>query len=404
MSQLPATARTQQQGSLALDVFRGFAAIAMVFNHTGVAWLSQAQMTAGWSGFLVFLGSMAPVLFFFSSGVGQGLSPGKLRRDGGAVDLAWKVTLLLLADRIWAAYLGTAVGLDFFGYIALSMVVVSLVDLHRRAVPLAVGLAVLSLVLRFAVGPRLPEAWLDNPLVGFFTGMTALDGLSYLWAPWIAYPLLGYAAARLGVYPQDDLKTDSLASRLRLRKLASPATLALFVTASLAALAALAMGKIFHRWSTMNLPFFVASLAVVAGCMALSQALAARAVTVANALFMRGVAAFLIVPAHTLLQELAKLVWPAPWSPIWFLVGAVVVLVMSYALSNALASKTPALLRTVAPWMVAAACGLTVLTCVAIALGWWVPKAPGVLVVMVLGQCCAAVLLGARPSAKKALA
>ena len=57
-----------------LDLLRGFAALLMVFNHVGYAALSPQAAQHGASGAIVFLGSVAPVLFFFATGFGGGLA------------------------------------------------------------------------------------------------------------------------------------------------------------------------------------------------------------------------------------------------------------------------------------------------------------------------------------------
>ena len=64
------------QRSLQLDLFRGFAAICMVFNHSGNQLLGEAAASGDWPSWLVFTGSAAPALFFFATGMGAGFSIG----------------------------------------------------------------------------------------------------------------------------------------------------------------------------------------------------------------------------------------------------------------------------------------------------------------------------------------
>ncbi len=53
-----------------LDILRGLAAILMIINHVGYKTLAPNLTEGGLSGTLVFIGSFAPVLFFFVTGVG----------------------------------------------------------------------------------------------------------------------------------------------------------------------------------------------------------------------------------------------------------------------------------------------------------------------------------------------
>ena len=117
-----------------LDLLRGLAGLAMVVNHTAVAVVPAAAATlvslpeaplsmtpVQWAS---FLGSFAPVLFFFISGVGYGLQA----RPGGvpAKPGLWpKVAVLVLADALLWRVAGFWIGLDFFGFIAASMLLLA---------------------------------------------------------------------------------------------------------------------------------------------------------------------------------------------------------------------------------------------------------------------------------------
>ena len=69
---------------------------------------------------LVFLGSFAPVLFFFLTGLGYGVQSAAGKRPRGQGYLI-KVGILLLADALMWMKPGTYVGNDFLGFIGLSM-------------------------------------------------------------------------------------------------------------------------------------------------------------------------------------------------------------------------------------------------------------------------------------------
>jgi uncharacterized membrane protein len=112
-----------------LDLLRGTAASLMVFNHVGYAALNRTAAQEGVSGAIVFLGSMAPVLFFFATGPAA--------RAGSWRSLADKVLLLMLADQFLGWTLGRPLGLYFFGFIAVSMVAARLVLATPRPVAVA---------------------------------------------------------------------------------------------------------------------------------------------------------------------------------------------------------------------------------------------------------------------------
>jgi uncharacterized membrane protein len=60
-----------------LDILRGLAALFMIINHGGYEFLIPDLATHGISGFIIFISSSAPVLFFFITGVGYGLQSGQ---------------------------------------------------------------------------------------------------------------------------------------------------------------------------------------------------------------------------------------------------------------------------------------------------------------------------------------
>jgi len=80
-----------------LDVLRGLAALLMVVNHVGYKALYPSQIDGSLSGNLVFIGSFAPVIFFFVSGVGSGIQPRRKKASHWYVTLN-KVVILFFAD------------------------------------------------------------------------------------------------------------------------------------------------------------------------------------------------------------------------------------------------------------------------------------------------------------------
>jgi hypothetical protein len=266
-----------------LDVLRGWAAVLMVFNHIGFAVLSPQAATQGLSGAVVFLGSMAPVVFFFATGFGAGLAPPA--RWGAVLD---KVVLLLAADALLTWRLGhTTPRLDFFGFIAVSMVAVRLAQSTPRPMVVAGAACVGVLLLRFVAGRWLDDGAGDYGLWRWLVGRFGHEAVSYPAAPWLAYPwaglMLGMAWREWGGRPS------------------ARAWLVFAAVGTLFAAAAAALawrGESFFRWGSVGPGFFAASVVVLAALAALSVVLVRVAPRVAAALSLGGVAAFAVVPLH----------------------------------------------------------------------------------------------------------
>jgi Heparan-alpha-glucosaminide N-acetyltransferase, catalytic len=220
-----------------LDLLRGLAALLMVFNHVGYAALNRAAAQEGVSGAIVFIGSMAPVLFFFATGFGGGLAA----RPGTWRSLADKVLLLLLADQFLGWTLGRPLGLDFFGFIAVSMVAARLVLATPRPVTVAALGIVAVLWLRYGLG----QSWVAPPggygLVEWLIGATPHHGVSYPASPWLVYPLLGAALSVLHRRHGG-----------RITPRAWMVVVAAIVVFALAAGMLASRGSSFHRWGSVG--------------------------------------------------------------------------------------------------------------------------------------------------------
>ena len=307
-----------------LDVFRGWAAVLMIVNHAGYALLSPADANAGPSGLAVFIGSFAPVLFFFATGFGIGL-----RRIGqpppNLVETAWKAALLVAADQAVYWRGGASFGFDFFSFIGVASLLVALVTRARRPVHLSLFLVVAILVVRYLVGP-FARAWLPElGLSDWLTGLRGHTGVSYPFAPWMVYPLIGFVLGRW--YGGGDV-----AAKQRRWLLAGAA----ICIASLALTSAMLwMGAGLFRWGSVSSSFFVLSLGVLAAFALLSVA-TARSVLSGRLMALRGVASFAVIPIHYALLGLAEqfdLSLP-PWG---FAVAALGLIVLSWIGAAALA-------------------------------------------------------------------
>lgn len=327
-----------------IDVLRGIAALFMVIHH---AWARSPVELSPLAAQVVFLGSCAPVLFFFVTGLGYGLSRGRPRAPSGAPSgapsdalsggrsgsIATKLAVLFVADQLMAWSHGARLGLDFLGFIALASLLLEGVARSRRALALALGLAAVVVAARFGLGSAavLTRAGDARHLLGLLVGAEAIAGVSYPPAPWLAYPLLGFCAGRL-------------LGAGRTRELALAVIVVVLGAAGLG-IALAARDAVIFRWGTVSLAFFARSFVVLGGCVVVAAVIARAApATLTRALGLRGVSSLALVPIHYVVIEIGTAaVAPARQVPLLLLTGAAVV--ASFLMSRrfgALVERAPA--------------------------------------------------------------
>ena len=309
-----------------LDVFRGWAAVLMVLNHAGFQLLAPADAADGPMGSAVFLGSFAPVLFFFATGFGVGLSSARKTsapRSRAWWGPLWKATLLLLADRaaFWAH--GVAFGLDFFGFIALSLLVATFVSRRAHAERWAWALVAALLMLRFVAGPLAKHELPATGFVAWIAGVQGQDGVSYPLAPWLTYPLVGLVLGRrfVSVGSGPHLLGKSTAWAVGGGVVA---VLALAVTSVM-----VGRGAGLFRWGSMSAAYYAASWAVLGLFASVAIGLVASSPRVARWIALAGVASFAIVPLHFLLLAVLAAAIALPVTPAGF--AAAVAAVIAFA-------------------------------------------------------------------------
>jgi uncharacterized membrane protein len=282
----------------AVDVVRAFAALLMVVNHAGFSLLSAGETTSGITGQLVFLGGFAPVLFFFTTGWGVGLQARNPQPAAELSSVLSKVLLLLSADQFLHWKGGHLWGLDFFGFIGISLLVVSLIARVPRPLAAAAALIVSVLALRFVIGPSLRTIESDAVLLHWAAGDVGIPGSSYPASPWLVYPLLGFMVG--WVYRT------------------SPR--ALFAGMALLGLAGLgsvvyseATGAEYFRWGMVNAAYFGLSLLVLSAFVAISEIWVRTSPRSSRFFQMGGVASFAIVPIH---YAVIALMWAAGVGPV----------------------------------------------------------------------------------------
>jgi hypothetical protein len=276
----------------------------MILNHVGVSWLDLRVDNGLVTDSLVFLGSYAPVLFFFVTGVGYGVSHDPVKRSRRHIDVVYKAVLLLLADVFLRRAGFLVVGLDFLGFIGLSMLVLHFTCSGRHANRTAWLILFAAIGVRFGLGPLYRWTGTDVFWIRAAIGNTAVPGFSYWLTPWLAYPALGFLFGdALRVSEESGRRSGGIV----------PSLLLLGIGAGTAAAFLARMGFEFVRFGTMSVAFFISTIAVLALSVALTWVLCAsrRSSGVAAVLALRGVSSFAVVPIHIFLIALI-----GQWSPL----------------------------------------------------------------------------------------
>ncbi|MCA9511882.1 MAG: DUF1624 domain-containing protein, partial [Myxococcales bacterium] len=290
-----------------LDVLRGLAAIAMVANHAVATWYAPGVPLSPLADALFAIGGFAPVLFFFATGFGSGLQ--SLRAGGHhRYGLARKLAILVLADQfiLWRWGKDPWLGVDFLTFIALSTAVVEPLRRARGATRIALSAAGGVLLARFLLAPLIDVAAADAGTSWLLrlAGRAPTPGIAYPLLPWIAIPLLGFAAGReLG-------RHRTAFERAPWRVIALGAALCALGAATSALLAS--HGFVVNRYGVMSAGYAPLVPAAIGGAAAIAVAIA-RAPALARAVELRGMASLAVVPLHfAVLYAIAPEVRPAP--------------------------------------------------------------------------------------------
>ena len=277
-----------------LDLLRALAGALMVVNHAGVAWLPDHGERGGLDGALTFVGSLAPVLFFTVTGIGRGIqsAPGGASRPFRAPLLT--AFILTLADATLWLSPTRHLGMDFLGFIALSTVVVEIVNRTRWPAAVAAVSALVCLLLRYVVAPRVGlrlGTGVAAQGLNLLVGKTALIATSYPICPWLAYPLFGSLVGRFAARHAD-----------RIRATRGRCASVLAVTAAVGLGLCVVMYQhhaTFFRWGAMSFAYcilgFAAVLAGISLVLAVVRGASAGAI---GALSLPGLASFVLVPVH----------------------------------------------------------------------------------------------------------
>ena len=312
---------TSARRSRQLDLFRGFAAMLMVVNHAGYQLLGRDAVDGGWQTWLVFVGSAAPALFFFATGVGSGLGTGSGEAAASALR---KIVLLLLADALLNWSTGRLLGLDFFGFAAVSTATLFFVRRASRPAMVAGVLLGLVLLARFGLAPVLHGRVDDDTLLAFVTGDADVHHVSYPLGPWLAFPLLGFLLGRRW--------REAGASR-------EAWVVGGIAVLGLAAYAVLAeRGAPVFRWGSVSLAYFLCAVGIVATAWLLADRAVLALPAMSQRVSLRGPASLLIVPLHYGLLGALEAVSPPPWALVAWAPAVLAVVLVVFVASRGLVS------------------------------------------------------------------
>ncbi|MGB3511212.1 MAG: hypothetical protein WBA93_18645 [Microcoleaceae cyanobacterium] len=310
-----------------LDILRGWAAILMVVNHVGVKTLDPS-FRQGLPGFLLFIGSFAPVLYFFITGVGYGIQSTQKKKVTNWSSVANKIAILFLADLLMKWSGGTLLGLDFLGFIGLSSLLLELI--RKTKYPLVYCLTgfILVFLLRYIIGPNIRELGLDHGLITWIIGTSGISGISYPLSPWLAYPLFGYIVGYMAMNYREFIN-------IRRLKVIS----GMLIAAAFPALAGIIMlqaGLSFHRWGTVALAFYTVSFAVILICLAVSLVIGRNTTPKIwhDILSLRGISALAVVPVHYFLIYLVVINGVTEVNLVSFSILTLVILILSFYLAR----------------------------------------------------------------------
>jgi len=312
---LASSARRSRQ----LDLFRGVAAIFMIVNHAGYQLLGAGAADGGWPAWLVFVGSAAPALFFFATGVGSGLGAGRGEPWPSALR---KIALLLLADALLNWSTGALLGLDFFGFAAVATATLFAIRRMRSPGRVAAVLLVLVLAMRFGLASMVSGRIEAGSLLAFITGTAPVHHVSYPLGPWLAFPLLGFLLGRQwrqGAAPQEAWIV------------AGTGGLCLALSALL-----VARGAVVFRWGSVSIAYFLCAVGIVALAWLCTDRLVGALPAMAQRASLRGPASLLIVPLHYAILGVLEALSPPPWDAAAWALATIALAFAVFLLSHTL--------------------------------------------------------------------
>jgi hypothetical protein len=295
MDDLTLTNNRTKFNLLELNILRGIAVIFMLVNHLCVNLNEQLQ-----SEFIIhtisFIGSFAPVIFFFVTGFGAGLSFGTNNKPNMTGTL--NKTLILIGLDLLIRYNGSfSFGIDFLAFIGISILMLELLKFLNRPILFAVLLILMLIGMRYGLGTVFQNN-LDNnnlTLVKQVLGIQTFQNISYWFSPWMTYPLLGFIAGVL-----INVKFDFYQNHIKKLHLISLILSSCIFGISLSLAN---VGFTYFRWGTVSVNFYLISLAMILVSFGASY-LISKSNKLNTLISLRGVTCLLVVPIHYFILKL----------------------------------------------------------------------------------------------------
>lgn len=271
-----------------LDALRALAVLLMLTNHY-IARFVNLESASQSIEFIFFITSMAPVLFFFVTGLGYGVAAATQKKSM-LVDTLIKVFILLSLDYLMRGA-NVVFGLDFLAFIGLSMLILHFIRNTIYGIQIAIIATILLFLMRFLI-PAVID--LDSNLyLSAIFGQSKFDNFSYWFTPWLIYPLLGFIAGRI-IVANSNVNTLGVNSLLLIFGV-SIAILSCFLSSK---------GMVLFRWGTVSFNFFVASIGflMVVFCAFNSSR------NLPSMFKVTGVVSLVVVPVHYFILDIYSLV------------------------------------------------------------------------------------------------
>ena len=286
-----------------LDVLRGLAALFMVFNHSGIGLLSAEIHTNSIINNVLIISSYAPVIFFFTTGVGSGLQSNAKAKTFSWYPVLYKTAILILADLLFQWSVGRWWGLDFLAFIGLSGLLLEFVRNSKYPILISIIGIIVITAARYLLAPFIYNHSYTTSFIGlidWFLGYKGIAGVSYHFSPWMVYPLLGYLIGRLVARYRPLIEARKVVIIFALLLLSSvPIALAIFLDQHNAS---------FFRWGSMGIGFYVLSFAVILHCLVITQFICgiSKLKMLKNLFSLAGIASLAVVPIHYYLINITK--------------------------------------------------------------------------------------------------
>jgi len=305
------------------DLLRGLAAIFMIINHIGFALWAKHLTKGDLASMLLLITSYAPVLFFFTSGLGAGIQSHAKHKSFNLASTLYKFTLLIVADLFFAFGKGELLGFDFLGFIAVIVLLLEPIKYSNYARWICVIGIGIAFILRFIIAPELhlENTSIVNILINWTLGHK-VDGSSYPLSPWITYPLLGFLIGSGIAKAIDPIK-------FMHQKPTQFMLLFIGLVFSTGSAFLYSRGVSFFRWGTVGFGFYALSFGVIALSMILVL-LGNRIKGRLSLFYIGGAASLAIVPVHYFIIFVLKEMGLKSLGTLSFSITAITALIISF--------------------------------------------------------------------------